>query len=1233
MKRFIKMLVAIFALCLVFCATPKAEAATVASGSCGTGVTWKLSDTGTLSVSGSGAMADYDSSLSSVPWRNYLGSIKTITFSSGVTHIGNYAFAGCVYAKTITIGTGVKTIGEGAFMACISVTSLNIPKAVTTIGMGAFAQCESLASCIYQVDAKLTTIETMAFYDCYALKRVKLPYSTRYIGIAAYENCIALNELYIQKGVEFIGDRAFLQCTALKSVDIPATAVYVGGAAFGYCTALTKITATSGGNFVAINNMLYDKDLTVLIQAATGMTGSCALDLPSSVTTIGTAAFAGTTGMTSVTIPDTVTTIDTEAFTNCTGLTSVTLPANLNTLAKGAFHGCSALTAISLPHKLAHIGESAFEGCSSLQTLSFGDSITAIGNDAFKNCTKLSDVVIPDTVSYLGHRAFYNCDALGNMTIPDSVIYYGEDVFRGCLTVKALRFQGDAPHFEEYAFREQTLTIFYLESNNTYTETVRQSYGGTVQWHAVEDFIYIDGGTCGTNARWWLKEDGTLEIYGTGALSGMYSVRNYYVNDVKRVVIEEGITSIGYQGFMGFQMTEIILPDSMTTIEDQAFRDCTALQTVSVSANSKLQSVDCGAFNDTPWMASRPEGATYFGKLLYRYIGGDGADVIVSEQTLYIADEAFSKSGVKTVILPESLQQMGRSVFSGCEQLVHATLPDSLTTVPPSTFYGCTSLTGVTFGKCVTELEQSVFSRCTALETLEIPETVKAIDGGVFAYCTSLKSMALPEHLTEVPDSIFEGCSALTSVTLSSNIIKINRDAFKGCGFTSFQVPPNVTYIYDNVFQDCKNLQNITFGNKLYYIGDYAFKNCTALENLYIPCNGTNTGNWVFEGCTALTTVKFGDGLKSLRWQVFKNCTNLKTITLPATVTDINNAFEKSSLQEVIFEGSAPESSSSAFRDLTLTAYYPAGDESWTESKRKTFKGTVTWVPYEKPEIEKFDIDVSRMILGNSLEFQFGVAMNKFTDTTGYYAVVEKSGVTKTIPATQWSTAGQYYAIVYDGLAAKEMADTISVTIYNAKGEAVSNQKTDSVRDYAARAFDSQDVAGKTMLVDMLNYGAAAQLHFDYNTADLANSNLTDAQKAAGTATAPEMSNDQVKGENYSGSRFILTSSIQVQLAFKGLTSDMYAIYTYTSAKGEAKTVRVEGEDFVMINGKPAGVELSALVYADARSMVEVTVYNADGTVYGYAEDSIESCCFRSSGEMFVALMKFADSAKTHLFG
>jgi len=294
---------------------------------------------------------------------------------------------------------------------------------------------------------------------------------------------------------------------------------------------------------------------------------------------------------------------------------------------------------------------------------------------------------------------------------------------------------------------------------------------------------------------------------------------------------------------------------------------------------------------------------------------------------------------------------------------------------------------------------------------------------------------------------------------------------------------------------------------------------------------------------------------------------------------------------------------------------------------------------YYNDLVQKFDIDVARMVLGNALEFQFGVDMSKIPDKTGYYAVIEKtwadgSTTTKTIPSEDWGTVGTYWAIVYDGLAAKEMCDVFYVTIYNADGVAVSNVKTDSVRDYVMRNVDKSSDVLKTLMVNMLNYGAAAQVQFDYDTDDLANSLLTDTQKVWASTDVAEMTSHLVKGTNYMGTRLVLESRIQLQVAFKGMTRDMYAIYTYTDNKGEVKTVRVEGADFVDVG--VLGVEMSALVYADARNVVEITVYNADGTVYGTATDSIEGYVQRNAKgdtDVSMELMKFADSAKAYLYG
>ena len=213
------------------------------------------------------------------------------------------------------------------------------------------------------------------------------------------------------------------------------------------------------------------------------------------------------------------------------------------------------------------------------------------------------------------------------------------------------------------------------------------------------------------------------------------------------------------------------------------------------------------------------------------------------------------------------------------------------------------------------------------------------------------------------------------------------------------------------------------------------------------------------------------------------------------------------------------------------------------------------------------------------------------------------------------------------------MADDFYVTIYNAQGVAVSNKRTDSVRDYVMRNIDKQSAVGKTLMVDMLNYGAFAQQNFTYGTDDLANNQLTAAQKAYATAQMQAVTDRRVQGTNYLGTRLVLESRIQLQLAFKNLTADKYAIYTFTNNSGVKQNIRVDGTEFIDA-GSAYVVEASELVCADARAVVTFTVYNADGTVYATASDSIESYVARNtSNEAVIMLMKFADSAKAYLYG
>lgn len=615
--------------------------------------------------------------------------------------------------------------------------------------------------------------------------------------------------------------------------------------------------------------------------------------------------------------------------------------------------------------------------------------------------------------------------------------------------------------------------------------------------------------------------------------------------------------------------------------------------------------------------------------------------------------------------------------YSNVGNIKTVLIKDKVTSIGKNAFRNCTNLKAVTIGKGVTSIGEHAFFWCTGLTEVAISESVKTIGGWAFYYCPGLQRVTIGSGVETIGTRAFYGCSALTEITLGSNVKTVEECAFSDCeGLKSIYIPESVRYFGESAFSGCTALAGVYISdmdawfdidfdlhatNPLCYAGnlylngelvtqvevpeyvqaldDYVFSGCTSLEKVYISDNVQSVGDYTFGGCTNLVEVNIPDSVTSVGFGAFINCTALQEITIGSCVASIDCcAFEGcTGLKNVYFTGPAPSIYEyTTFEGVTANVYYPAGDTTWTEAVRKNYDGQLTWIPNEYTEAGKFQIDVARMVLGNSLEFQFGVAKSKIENLNGYYAVVEKendNGATiNIIPSIQWGSAGQYWAIVYDTLAAKEMADTFRVTIYNGEGKAVSELKTDSVRDYVERVFNSQSDAGKTMMVDMLNYGAAAQQCFNYNTDDLANNKLTDWQKAWGSKSMGATQNKQVASENYMGTRLVLKSRIQMQVAFYGMNRSMYAVYYYTDHCGNVRSVMVDGKDFIMA-GTLYGIELSQLVYADARQLVTVKVYNADGTLYAGAKDSIESYVDRSgtTDPLFDALMRFADSAKVYL--
>ena len=184
----------------------------------------------------------------------------------------------------------------------------------------------------------VTSIGENAFFGCGNLKSATIPESVTKIGGWSFENCSSLLNVTIPETVENIGTCAFFGCSSLTSVTIPKNLTKLGDGTFRSCTSLIEISvAADNANYCDVNGVLFDKNITKLIQYPLGRTET--YEIPSSVNSIESYAFFGCDGLTSIIIPSNVTSIGGSAFSKCSNLESIKIPSSVTSIG-GAFSSC-----------------------------------------------------------------------------------------------------------------------------------------------------------------------------------------------------------------------------------------------------------------------------------------------------------------------------------------------------------------------------------------------------------------------------------------------------------------------------------------------------------------------------------------------------------------------------------------------------------------------------------------------------------------------------------------------------------------------------------------------------------------------------------------------------------------------------------------------------------------------------------------------------------------------------
>ncbi len=827
--------------------------------------------------------------------KNFNINLKIVSLPEGIAVIGKSCFFDKKGIESITLPKSVQKICDNAFLNCFSLEEIVIQNRDLTLDNKAFRGCCNLKRVVVsgqtysleeetddelvsrirdqvlgdfyisgktlirylgdeeqvRIPREVEIIGERCFFGKESLKTVTCPEGLREIREQAFAGCLTIQTVMVPEALNCIEKEAFAECRKLYRLNLPKSMEYIGEYAFRRCITLPvfdpwpESAAIDPYAFYKAKN--FDK-VSEKLKAASAVSESPSVEEGDSIAPyafvkskdietlnltgikrIGKFAYAGCENLEEITIDAPECVIEREAFSNCPRLKKIRI--NVGGMEAGVFAYCRSLKEACLSG-ISELPAESFTGCYSLRRFEAA-GLTSMDARCFDECIGLDSFDFSG-ISFIGERAFERCDSLIGVEL-DSV-ECGFHAFADCSGLRLVEISGNT----------------------------RLKSGVFIGCTQVKNVIY----------------DGNRYEFSNFA-DGLNHVGNPYPGAVREVIasiyscfdIRDGEQLLSYSQ----DATEVTVPEDITEIGQDVFRDHVRLKRINIPKSVKL--FGSHAFSQTAWLEDRRK----------------ETDMVVVNGVLI--DGANCRG---SVTLPEYAERVASWSFAGNTDITELTIPSERIGIEALSFRNCLNL------KRITDWNGTVYtlSDVSDLKTAEYPDLIQRIftecincfkldpEGNLIESTGNITKLIFPEGIKAIGDGVYKDCHLLETITLSKDTAKIGKSAFESSKWLKTVAGAGAVESIDSMaFSGCQSLETADFSDNLSELGSRCFEHCSSLKEITISNRLETIPERAFFRCKSLKKLNIPDSVKKIGPEAFAFCEGLTEVSVGAKTSIADSAF------------------------------------------------------------------------------------------------------------------------------------------------------------------------------------------------------------------------------------------------------------------------------------------------------------------------------------------------------